>query len=615
MSVGDMHDVERTGEFAVTRRRPRRRPDDANVGASGSVPIAVLTDDAALADAIHDAAAAAHPVAIASSLEEVIELAINGRCGILITDQVSTVRRMLQRLRAAEPALVAIAVGSNNDQAGLIGLLSAGVVDRLMLKPVTPSLAQIVLKSAVQQHRTLHGPGTAVTVLEPQCPQREPAMVLVELQRHAANELTEAKLDLQPSPAEIVVPASLTAPAPPSRRIDLPRSPWIAVVAAFLAVAGLIGWMAANRKPAIDAQAVIASTLEAGQRAFRDGQALEPRGKSAFDYYNTVLALDPSNAAARAGIDQIADRFAAQAGIAIARGQFAAAIVAVESIRRVRPEHRQLGELQTQLDAAQEKYVAAAPRVPEPALEPPPKTAPVSAAPATLRQNVEVQARAVAQAAEALKRDQLELANAQQRHAKDQLLQRVLQRTAENRLLEPADDSAKSHLQRLVQLDANFPGIQQGVAALGGRLTVNARLATAEKNFDAATGLLAQAREIGFSGSEVDAAEAKLAAAREAPPAPVAAAPSPRLIRIVRPEYPQDALIVGAEGWVNVSMSVTPAGNVLDPRVEESSNGRLFDRAALAVVRKWKYEPFAAADPQASKRVTVRVDFRMKDRR
>ena len=98
---------------------------------------------------------------------------------------------MTQRLREAEPALVVIAVGGTGDQSGLISLLSAGIVDRLMLKPVTPSLAQIVLKSAVQQHRTLQGPGTAVTLIE----QREPAVVLVELQRHAANDLTEAKLD------------------------------------------------------------------------------------------------------------------------------------------------------------------------------------------------------------------------------------------------------------------------------------------------------------------------------------------------------------------------------------------------------------------------------------
>lgn len=615
MSVGDLHDVERTGEFAVTLRRPRRRPDSANVGASGSVPITVLTDDAALADAIHDAAAAAHPVAVASTLDELLELAANGRCGILITDQVSaqlTLRRAMQRLRETEPALVAIAVGSNNDQPGLISLLSAGVVDRLMLKPVTPSLAQIVLKSAVQQHKTLQGPGTAVTPLEPQVMHhREPAMVLVELQQHAANDLTAIRLDQQPSPAEVVIPASMVATATPSRRIDVPRPPWFAVVAALLAVAGLMWWLGADRKPAIDAQAVVASNLAAAERAFRDGQTLEPRGHSAFDYYNTVLALDPSNAAARQGIDQIADRFAAQAGIAIARGHLAAAIVALESVRRVRPEHRQLAQLQAQLNAAQEKYVAAVPKQVAPT-PPPLKEAPVSTASTKLHQDVEAQARAVAQAAEALKRDQATLANAQQRHAKDDLLQRVLQRTAENKLVEPADDSAKFHLQRLVQLDANFAGIQQGLAALGGRLTVNARLATAEKNFDVAAGLLAQAREIGFSGADIDAAEAKLAAARLPMAAPVAAVPNPRLIRIVRPDYPREARISGAEGWVNVSMSVTPAGGVLDPRVEESSNGKLFDRAALAAVRKWKYEPFAAADPQ---RLTVRVEFKMKNGR
>lgn len=615
MSVGDLHDVERTGEFALTLRRPRRRPEPANVGASSAVPITVLTDDADLADAIHDAAAAAHPVAVASTLEEAVELAAHGRCGILITDQVSTqltLRRTMQRLREAEPALVAVAVGCNNDQPGLISLLSAGVVDRLMLKPVTPSLAQIVLKSAVQQHKTLQGPSRPATPIEaqPQAAQlREPAMVLVELQQHAANEMTAVR---HPSPAEVVIPASMVEPATPFRRIDLPRPPWMAVVAALLAVAGLVWWMAAGRAPTIDPQAVIATNLAAAQRAFRDGHSLEPRGHSAFDHYTTVLALDPSNAAARKGLDQIADRSAAQAAVAIAHGRIGAAVFAIESVRRVRPEHRQLAELQKQLDAAQEQYAAAVPERVEVAAPSLPKEAPVSAAPAKPQVDFAAQARAMAQAAEALKRDQQELANAQQRHAKDDLLQRVLQRTAENKLIEPADDSAKFHLQRLAQLDAKFAGIPQGIAALGGRLTANARLATAEKNFDVAATLLAQAREIGFTGADIDAAEAKLAAARQPAPAPVAAAPSPRLIRIIRPDYPQPARVAGAEGWVNVSMSVTPAGNVLDPRVEESSNGKLFDRAALTAVRKWKYEPFSAAEPQ---RLTVRVEFKLRNLR
>src|SRR4051812_29968102 len=177
MSVGDLYDVERTGEFAVTRIR--RRPQQAKLDTvqsdsnqsdpSKRVAIAVLTDDATLAATIHDAAGASHPVATASTLDEALELAAHGRCGILITDQLSTpsaLRQMTQRLRKAEPALVVVAVGNSGDQGGLISLLSAGIMDRLMLKPLTSSLAQVVVKSAVQQHRTLHGAGTAVTLIE-----------------------------------------------------------------------------------------------------------------------------------------------------------------------------------------------------------------------------------------------------------------------------------------------------------------------------------------------------------------------------------------------------------------------------------------------------------------
>src|SRR5262245_32846800 len=98
MSVGDLYDVERTGEFAVTRVRRRSKQaqldatplDATRSDSSKRVAITILTDDAALADAIHDAAAASHPVATASTLDEAVELAANGRCGILITDQLST---------------------------------------------------------------------------------------------------------------------------------------------------------------------------------------------------------------------------------------------------------------------------------------------------------------------------------------------------------------------------------------------------------------------------------------------------------------------------------------------------------------------------------------------
>jgi protein TonB len=542
MSVGDLHDVGRTGEFAVTRIR--RRPKQVAIEPTASVAITVLTEDAALADAIHDAAAASYPVATARTPDEADELAASGRCSILLTDQISSpqaLRLMTQRLRKAQPALVVIAVGCASDQNGLMSLLSAGLVDRLMLKPVTASLAQIVLKSAVQQHRTLQSAGG--TVMEPQSAHKEPASVLVELQRNSvANDLTEVKLDLQPSPAEVVVPASTVAPAPPSWRTDIPRPPWYAVVAALLAVAGLVYWVAANREPAIDPQAVIASNLASAQRALDEGNALEPRGRSALDHYTTVLALDPTNVAAQQGIDQIADRFAAQAGVAIDRGQVAAAIIALDSVRRVRPQHRQLRELQQRLDAAQATYAAKAPGPVAATPAPTPNATPAPAA-ALAQQKLEARARAVAEAAEALKREQQELASAQQQFA--------------------------------LKMEAE-----------------QARLAAARKES------VATPAPVVAPAPEVAAAE----------PA------SPRLARIVKPDYPQDALLKGAEGWVNVSMLVTPAGNVQDARVEEASNGTLFNRAAISAVRKWKYEPFVAAEPQEKRRVKVRVDFRMEGR-
>lgn len=555
MSVGDLHNVGRTGEFAVTRLRRRpKQVKQVTVDPTAAVSIAVLTEDASLADAIHDAAAANYPVATASTLDEAVELASSGRCSILLTDQISnqqSLRLLTHRLRKVQPALVVIGIGCPSDQQGLISLLSAGVVDRLMLKPVTPALAQIVLKSAVQQHRTLQGVETAAPALEPQSTQHEPAAVLVELQRHAvANDLTVVKLAAQPSPAAVVAPVSTVAPAPAatSRRIDIPRPPWFAVVAALLAVAGLMYWVAAHRKPAIDPQAVIASNLAAAERALDAGHALEPRGRSALDHYTTVLAIDPANAAAEQGIDRIADHFAAQAGVAIDRGQVAAAIIALDSIRRVRPEHRQLRELQRRLDTAQATYAAkasgpvAATPVPKLKATPAPVTTP------TQQKKLEAQARAVAEAAEALKRDQQKLASAQQQFA--------------------------------LKVEA-----------------AQAELAAAARKETVAAAVPGSAPAVGSAPAIAE-------------PEPA----SPRLARIVKPEYPQDALLKGAEGWVNVSMSVTPAGNVLNPRVEETSNGTLFNRAAISAVRKWKYEPYVAADPQEKRRVTVRVDFRMEER-
>ena len=77
---------------------------------------------------------------------------------------------------------------------------------------------------------------------------------------------------------------------------------------------------------------------------------------------------------------------------------------------------------------------------------------------------------------------------------------------------------------------------------------------------------------------------------------------------MVQPEYPQEALIRGIEGWVDVSLQVNAAGEVIAPRIEGSSRGRMFNRSALSAVQQWKYEP--RSGDVSAERIRVRLQFR-----
>lgn len=62
------------------------------------------------------------------------------------------------------------------------------------------------------------------------------------------------------------------------------------------------------------------------------------------------------------------------------------------------------------------------------------------------------------------------------------------------------------------------------------------------------------------------------------------------LVRI-EPDYPIDAEQRGIEGWVTIQFSITRAGTVENAAVVAAHPPRVFDRAALQAVRKWKYNP------------------------
>ena len=65
------------------------------------------------------------------------------------------------------------------------------------------------------------------------------------------------------------------------------------------------------------------------------------------------------------------------------------------------------------------------------------------------------------------------------------------------------------------------------------------------------------------------------------------------LIPLVRisPRYPREALLAGKTGFVTIRLTVDEEGKVIDAIISESRPPRIFDRAALQAVLRWKFKP------------------------
>jgi protein TonB len=87
-------------------------------------------------------------------------------------------------------------------------------------------------------------------------------------------------------------------------------------------------------------------------------------------------------------------------------------------------------------------------------------------------------------------------------------------------------------------------------------------------------------------------AQQQQAAAKAA--APAAAASELRAISTPAPRYPPEALRAGQSGDVQVEFTVGTDGSVTAARVVRSNPPRVFDREAVAAVKRWKFQPVSA---------------------
>jgi TonB family protein len=681
--------------------------------ASGA-PVTVLTNDSGLFEAIRSAVHEHHDVHLATRESEAIELAAAGQCAVLVTDQAltqSALERATHALRSREPALVTVAAGSREQGNALMGLLGNGQIHRFLLKPVAPGLARLAIDSAARQHSSLKA-HPRPEALHRTGVRHEPAHRATS-QPHAAREVpTEA------SDFELGAPLSSTPRgggvidageplAPPLR--ERPLRPWLFIAAGVLALAAVaVGtwWWFSDRTPTVDQrQVAIDRALFSAEQAYRAGRYVEPETSSALHFYEEALKLDPAQPGATAGLDRIADHYIQQAEALMVEGELEAAAAALATVRRVRPDHKRLVFLDTQLKKDQQELLLLQARqsatqgdlreaqelLSQAQQVTPGASTEVTAAQAALSererseqlgrlldgarqrlaqgrlvtpsddsakffvrsaQRVDSASLAVQQVAQNLRdrivieadtaigarqfdaarnwikeardldvdaaevtRLQAALAAAVDQKAKGDLLALGVRRTGENRLLEPAQDSALYYLTKLHDLDPAYPGLDGAISNLGAKLVSGAQAATTQRQFENAAVLLGGATAIGYAGADLAAAETALRTARSpAPVAPRIPQPvAPKRTKYVAPKYPNDALQDGIEGWVDVSFLVSAAGDVTDARVEAAQPRARFDRAALSSVRQWKFEPRSADAVDPTLRIKTRVRFELQD--
>ena len=188
---------------------------------------------------------------------------------------------------------------------------------------------------------------------------------------------------------------------------------------------------------------------------------------------------------------------------------------------------------------------------------------------------------------------QRDLASARQKAAQsenERLLGGARDRIRDGRLTDPAQDSALYYLTQLQASDPNNASLVDVSHELAGKLLERARASVAAgKSADAD---LAQAKRLGADPKDLAAVQQAQAGPRSAAAVdPATLAAGLKRLRAPAPEYPDNALSQHVAGSVTLQFTVDVSGEPRDIHVVEATPPGVFDRAAIAAIRHWRYAP------------------------
>lgn len=98
-----------------------------------------------------------------------------------------------------------------------------------------------------------------------------------------------------------------------------------------------------------------------------------------------------------------------------------------------------------------------------------------------------------------------------------------------------------------------------------------------------------------------------------APDGPVFKSAGPAPTVHVPPQYPQRALQKSIEGYVEVEFTITKEGTTDDIKIIKAKPPRIFNRAAVRAVKRWRYDPQKENGQIVERRNKITIEFSMKD--
>jgi TonB family protein len=544
-----------------TRHDPSLAALQAGAGLPGHVlDVVVLTSDPGVLATLRDAAGPEHAIWHAPSADNAVDLLVGGRCSILIAD-LGALRgdaaALLDQLHAQFPELILMATGRRDEEHSVAMLVSDQRIYRFLHKPVSPARASLFLSAATRRYNELRH-------VEP------------------VHMTTAKQIATQPRSSAIVVS-----------------------IAFLLIVAAAVGvWFMMREEPVVVAppprqagtltqEEQITDYLARGQMAIVTDRLIEPRGNNAVEYFRSVLALQPDNADALAGLQRVGAALEVDVVEALQAQNPARGATALATLQRAVPEYSRLDALRAELVAlsrSSRSPISAAPlpapvkqqpaRTPTPRAETPPAAARPTAAAEPSASELDAVARlrgrgALLEPPGANAYEQLLALRAKYpysievRTEQQQLASAFLDRT--RTALAAGDvDTARAFLSRVDTLVPNMPATK----------SLQTQLATAQQERNFATNIV-QAKTL-------------------------------KLVREVPPSYPREAERQGLSGWVDVEFTVAPNGTTQDLVVRGAQPLRTFDQSAIDAVKRWRFEPVMRDGVPVPQRAAVRIRFQLK---